>query len=36
MTATFILAFSQGVAEATPGANVLLDAFGVISGGINP
>lgn len=31
MTATFILAFSQGVAEATPGADVLLDAFGVIS-----
>jgi len=31
MTATFILAFAQGVAEATPGADVLMDAFGVIS-----
>lgn len=31
MTATFILAFAQGVAEATPGANVLMDAFGVIA-----
>lgn len=31
MTATFILAFAQGVAEATVGADVLLDAFGVIS-----
>lgn len=31
MTATFILAFAQGVAEATPGADVLLDGFGVIA-----
>jgi hypothetical protein len=31
MTATFILAFAQGVAEATPGANVLTDGFGVIA-----
>lgn len=31
MTATFILAFAQGVAAAVPGANVLLDAFGVIA-----
>jgi len=31
MTATFILAFAQGVAEATEGANVLIDAFGVIA-----
>lgn len=31
MTATFILAFAQGVARAVPGANVLLDAFGVIA-----
>lgn len=31
MTATFILAFAQGVAEAIPGANVLIDAFGVIA-----
>lgn len=31
MTATFILAFAQGVAEATPGADVLMDAFGVIA-----
>jgi len=31
MTATFILAFSQGVAGAIPGADVLLDGFGVIS-----
>lgn len=31
MTATFILAFAQGVAEATPGADVLIDAFGVIA-----
>jgi hypothetical protein len=31
MTATFILAFSQGVAEATAGADVLKDAFGMIS-----
>ena len=31
MAATFILAFAQGVAEATPGANVLTDGFGVIA-----
>lgn len=31
MTATFILAFSQGAAEAVEGADVLMDAFGVIS-----
>lgn len=31
MTATFILAFAQGVAEATPGADVLMDAFGVVA-----
>lgn len=31
MTATFILAFAQGVADATPGADVLMDGFGVIS-----
>jgi len=31
MTATFILAFAQGVANAVENANVLLDAFGVIS-----
>lgn len=31
MTATFILAFAQGVAESIEGANVLLDAFGVIA-----
>ncbi|NLY84698.1 MAG: DUF1538 domain-containing protein [Acholeplasmataceae bacterium] len=31
MTATFILAFTQGVAEATEGANVLVDGFGVIA-----
>lgn len=31
MTATFILAFAQGAAEATEGANVLLDGFGVIA-----
>ncbi len=31
MTATFILAFAQGAAEAIEGANVLIDAFGVIS-----
>ena len=30
MTATFILAFTRGVAESTEGANVLLDGFGVI------
>ncbi len=31
MTATFILAFAQGVAGATEGADVLTDGFGVIS-----
>lgn len=31
MTATFILAYSQGAAEAVEGANVLVDGFGVIA-----
>lgn len=31
MTATFILAFAQGVAQAAEGADVLMDAFGVIA-----
>lgn len=31
MTATFILAFVQGAAEAIEGANVLVDAFGMIA-----
>lgn len=31
MTATFILAFAQGVAEATAGAEVLKEGFGVIA-----
>lgn len=31
MTATFILAFSQGVANATQGADLLNDAFGMIA-----
>ncbi len=31
MTATFILAFAQGVAESVEGANVLVDGFGVIA-----
>ena len=31
MTATFILAFSQGVAGATQGADVLADGFGMIA-----
>ncbi len=31
MTATFILAFSQGAASATQGANVLIDGFGMIA-----
>ncbi len=31
MTATFILAFAQGAAEATAGADVLIDGFGVIA-----
>ena len=31
MTATFILSYTQGLASATPTANVLIDGFGVIS-----
>jgi len=31
MTATFILAFTTGAANATPSANVLLDGFGMIA-----
>jgi Protein of unknown function (DUF1538) len=31
MIGTFILAFAQGVAEATEGANVLIDGFGMIA-----
>ena len=31
MSATFILAFAQGAAEAIEGANVLIDGFGVIA-----
>lgn len=31
MTATFILAFAQGVADAVEGADVLVDGFGVIA-----
>lgn len=31
MTATFILAFAQGAAEAVEGANVMVDGFGVIA-----
>ncbi len=31
MTATFILAFAQGAAEAIEGASVLIDAFGIIA-----
>lgn len=31
MTATFILAFAQGVARAVPHANVLVDGFGLIA-----
>ena len=31
MTATFILAFAQGVAEAIEGADVLIDGFGIIA-----
>ncbi|EHQ87735.1 DUF1538 domain-containing protein [Desulfosporosinus youngiae] len=31
MTATFILAFAHGAAEAIEGANVLIDGFGVIA-----
>ena len=31
MTATFILAYAQGAAEAIEGANVLVDGFGMIA-----
>ena len=31
MTTTFILAFTQGVAEATEGASILTDGFGMIA-----
>ena len=31
MTATFILAFTQGVAQSIEGANVLIDGFGMIA-----
>lgn len=31
MTATFILSFTQGIAAGTPGADLLLDGFGVIA-----
>lgn len=31
MTATFILAYTQGAANSLPGANVLIDGFGVIA-----
>ncbi|MGP1594068.1 MAG: DUF1538 domain-containing protein [Treponema sp.] len=31
MTATFVLSFAQGVASATPTANVLIDGFGIIA-----
>ncbi|HHY10932.1 MAG TPA: DUF1538 domain-containing protein [Firmicutes bacterium] len=31
MTATFVLAFAQGAANAVPSANVLVDGFGVIA-----
>lgn len=31
MTATFILAFAQGVASAIPHANVMIDGFGIIA-----
>lgn len=31
MTATFILAYTQGAADAVEGANVLIDGFGVIA-----
>ena len=31
MTATFVLAFAQGAAEAIPTANVLVDGFGIIA-----
>ena len=31
MTTTFILAFTQGAAEAVEGANILTDGFGMIA-----
>jgi hypothetical protein len=31
MTATFVLAFAHGAAEATEGADVLVDGFGMIA-----
>lgn len=31
MTATFILAFAQGIASSTPDADVLIDGFGIIA-----
>lgn len=31
MTATFVLAFAQGAAAGTPGANVVVDGLGVIA-----
>jgi len=31
MTATFILAFAQGAAEAIEGADVMVDGFGIIA-----
>ena len=31
MTATFILAFAQGIANSAPGADVLIDGFGIIA-----
>ncbi len=31
MTATFILAFAQGIANSTPDADVLIDGFGIIA-----
>lgn len=31
MTATFILAFTQGIAAGVPGADLLLDGFGVVA-----
>jgi len=31
MTATFVLAFAQGAAQGIPGADVILDGFGIIA-----
>ena len=31
MAATFVLAFAQGIAQGTEGANVVIDGFGIIS-----